>query len=57
MDLERLDQRAKSNCMTFNRAKPPVLHWSHNNPIQWYRPGHEWLQSCSAEKELAVGAG
>ena len=25
MDLERLDQRAKSNCMTFNNAKPPVL--------------------------------
>lgn len=54
MDLERLAQRAKSNCMTFNKAKPLVLHWSHNNLIQGYRLVHEWLESCSAEKELGV---
>lgn len=31
-----------------------VLHLSHNNPLQCYSPGEEWLGSCTAEKELGM---
>jgi len=42
------------NSMRFNKAKCQVLLFDHSNPMQRYRLGEEWLESCLVEKDLEV---
>jgi len=51
-DLDTLDRWVKANFMRFNKDKCQVLPLGHNNPMQHYRPGEEWMESCLAEKDL-----
>ena len=42
--------------MRLNKAKRWVLHLGNNNPMQLYRLGEEWLESCPAEKGVLVNS-
>ncbi|KAK4810714.1 hypothetical protein QYF61_007688 [Mycteria americana] len=48
------DDTKLAGVLIFLRAKCWVLHLGHNNPMQRYRLGEEWLESCQAEKDLGV---
>ncbi|KAJ7419697.1 rna-directed dna polymerase from mobile element jockey-like [Willisornis vidua] len=49
-DLDRQDQWAKANNMSFNKARYWALHLSHNKPRQHYGLGEEQLENCPAER-------
>ncbi|GAB0179542.1 mitochondrial enolase superfamily member 1 [Grus japonensis] len=53
-DLDKLDRLDKADCISFSKAKCQVLDLGHNNPMQHYRLGEEWLESCPLEKELGM---
>jgi len=53
-DLNRLDRWAKVNRMQFTTVKCQILCFGHNNPMQRYRLGEEWLENYLVEKDLGV---
>ena len=52
--LDRLEERASTNCMKFNKDKCKVLHLGRNNQRAQYRLGSVWLGSSLAERDLGV---
>ncbi|KAJ7425697.1 hypothetical protein BTVI_02282 [Pitangus sulphuratus] len=44
----------QTNGIGLSKTKIRVLHLGHNNPMQHYRLGEEWLESCLVKKDLWV---
>lgn len=53
-DLDKLDQWAEYDCMTFNKGKCQVLLLGHYSPMQCCRLWEKCLERCPAEKELGM---
>lgn len=50
----QLDYWAEASCMRCHKTKFQVLLLGHNNPMQCYKLGAEWLERQPVKKDLGV---